>query len=459
MATRFRVPHTLVLLSVMILLAWAASFVVPQGAYQRVAGEDGREVVQPGTYTRAAETQMLSPAALLTSIPRGFAESQDIIFFVLIIGGAIAVVRATGAIDAALALTLRRLSGRPGLLIGLGMAMFALGSSTLGMAEEYLPFVVVLVSLCLALRLDAVVAVGIMVVGYGIGYGCAAINPFTVVVAQQISGVAPTSGAWYRLVLVGPFLVIGFFHVYGYARRVQQDPAASLVAGIAPPELARGQEQPELTPVRLVVLLLTVAAVGVLVWGISARHWYLEEMGAVFLGLTVVVALVARLALDRTAHAFAEGATELTMTALLIGFARAIKIVLDDGQIIDSIIHGIATPLASLGAYASAIGMLVIQSFLNLFIPSGSGQAYVTMPIMAPIADLTEVTRQTAVLAFQFGDGLTNMIVPTNAVLVGILGIARIPYDRWLRFIMPLMFKLWLAAAVAMAIAVAIDFR
>jgi len=231
------------------------------------------------------------------------------------------------------------------------------------------------------------------------------------------------------------------------------------VAGIPPPEFARADAHPKLTATHVVVLALTVVAVGLVVWGISARHWYLEEMSAVFLGLTIVVAAAGRLSPDRSARAFAEGATELTVTALLIGFARAIKIVLEDGQIIDSIIHGVATPLASLGAYGSAVGMLIIQSLLNLFIPSGSGQAYVTMPIMGPIADLTGLTRQTAVLAFQFGDGFTNMLVPTNPVLVGILGLARIPYDRWLKFVLPLMGKLALAAAIALCIAVAMGYR
>jgi uncharacterized ion transporter superfamily protein YfcC len=459
MANGFRVPHTLVLLSAMILLAFGATYVVPSGAFERTQTAQGKPVVVPGTYHRLADTGRVSPTAVLTAIPRGFAQSQDIIFFVFIIGGAIAVVRATGAIDAALGLTLKRLGHRRGLLIAAGMAVFAAGSSTLGMAEEYIPFVPVLIALFLALKTDTVVAVGTMVVGYAIGYGVAAINPFTVVVAQQIADVPPTSGLWYRLALTLPFLAIGFHHVHRYATRVARDPAASLVRGIEPPALTRPADAPPLSGVHVATLLLTLAAVALLVVGISNWHWYLEEMGAVFLGLTLAVAAVARLSPDATAKAFGHGAAELTLTALLIGFARAIKIVLEDGQIIDSIVHGIATPLTSLGASASAVGMLVIQSLLNLFIPSGSGQAYVTMPIMAPLADLTGVPRQVAVLAFQFGDGFTNMLVPTNPVLVGILGMAAIPYDRWLRFVLPLLGKLWLAAGAALVLGVAIGYR
>lgn len=462
MLKRLRVPHTLVLIFSMVVLAWAATFVVPQGAYERVTNTEGREVVQPGTFRTADRPHHLSPVVILTAIPRGLAQSQDIIFFVLIIGGAIAVVRATGAIDAALGVTLNKLSGRRALLTGAGMALFAAGSSTLGMAEEYLPFVPVLLALCAGVRMDAVSAVGIMVVGYGIGYGVAAINPFTVVVAQQIAGLPPTSGIGYRLALTLPFLAIGFHHVYRYTRRVEQDPAASLAvaSGAAEaPASAAAKDHPSLTPRHALVLALMAGAIALLVWGISTRHWYLEEMGAVFVGLTLLVALVARLSPDRTAQAFAQGATELTLTALLIGVARAIKLILEEGQIIDTIVHGAATPLASLGAYASAAGMVVIQSAINLFIPSGSGQAYVTMPIMAPIADLTGVTRQTAVLAFQFGDGFSNMVMPTNPVLVGILGMAGIPFTRWLRFILPLLGKLILAGMLAVCLAVALGYR
>lgn len=456
MLKRLRVPHTLVLIFAMVVLAWLATFVIPQGAYERTTTADGREMVEPGTY-RPLAPHHLSPLVVFTAIPKAFAQSQDIIFFVLIIGGAISVVRATGAVDAAIGLTLTKLSGRRTVLIGAGMALFAIGSNTLGMAEEYLPFVPVLLALCAGLRMDAISAVGIMVVGYGVGYGVAAINPFTVIVAQQIAGLPPTSGLGFRLAITLPFLAIGFHHVLRHSQQVAIDPTR----GVPPPAAAQAAAaaHPAPTIAHAVILSLVFGAIALLVWGISTRHWYLEEMGAVFLGLTIATAAVGRLSPDRTAQAFASGATELTMTALLIGVARSIKLVLEEGQIIDSIVHGAAMPLTSLGAYASASGMVLIQSAINLFIPSGSGQAFVTMPIMTPIADLTGVTRQTAVLAFQFGDGFSNMIMPTNPVLVGILGIAGIPYARWLRFILPLLGKFLLASIIAVCLAVAIGYR
>lgn len=453
---RVRVPHTLVLLLTMIVLALVCAYSFPQGQYERIEA-DGHELVVDGSYALLSEPKPISPLVILTSIPRGLADSKDIIFFCFIIGGAVAVIRRTGTIDAVLGWVLDRFGKRPGLLIAAGVTTFAVGSSTLGMAEEYIPLIPLIIALCAAMRMDTVTAVGIVMVGCGVGYGAAAINPFTVVIAQEIAGLEPTSGAGFRVLLLVPFLAIGIHHVWSYAKRVRDKPEASLVDGLDKPEAAKGAEAPpRMTGLHLSVVVSTVACIGLLVYGIAKWHWYLEEMSAMFLGLTIWVGIIGRLSADDTAKSFCIGAAELTSTALLIGFARAIKIVLEDGVVIDTIINGIAEPLSQAGPYFAAVGMFAIQSVLNFFIPSGSGQAYVTMPIMAPLADLTQVSRQVAVLAYQFGDGFTNMMIPTNAILVGMLGMAKIPFDRWLRFILPLMVKVWIVGGIALMIAVAI---
>ncbi|MEM6453617.1 MAG: AbgT family transporter [Acidobacteriota bacterium] len=463
-AVRFRVPHTLILLFGMIALAWLATYVLPQGNFARAAadGHGGREQVVPGTYAPAEETVQLSPLRILTAIPEGFAAAQDIIFFVFLVGGAFGVLRATGAIDALIAVLLRTFGRSPALLVIGTMTIFALGSSTIGMAEEYLPFVPVLLALAIGLGFDAVTAVGILCIGYGIGYGVATINPFTVMIAQEVAGLQPTSGFGYRLAITVPFLAIGIHHVWSYARKVKADPSASLVADQPRPALAgTAAADARLETRHVVVLAATAIAVAVIVHGLgswSGWGWYVAEMGAMFLGLSVVLAAIARLAPDDAAQAFCRGAAELTTTALLIGFARSILVVLDAGNVVDTIVHGVAQPLQAAGPMVAAVGMLVVQSLCNLFIPSGSGQAFVTMPIMAPLADLVGVQRQVAVLAFQFGDGFTNILVPTNAVLIGILTMAGVPYDRWLRFVLPFMLKIWLASAVVLAVAVWIGY-
>ncbi|WP_149196059.1 YfcC family protein [Luteimonas suaedae] len=458
MSRFLRVPHTLVLLFVMMIVALASTWVLPQGEFETVEDAKGHALVVPGTYQHVEERTVLSPLALFTVVPRALAAAQDIIFFVLIVGGAIAVLRASGLIDAILGWTLKRVGHSPGLLIMIGMCVFAIGSGTIGVAEEYIPFAAMLIALCLAMRMDVMTAMGIMICGYGIGYGVAALNPFTVVVAQGVAGLEPTSGWQFRLALFVPFVAIGVHHVWSYARRVQRDPDTSLMKGIevahAPPT-----EYPPLSGRKLMLLLAALTTLALMVWGISTRGWYLVELGALFLGLAVFVGLAGGLGVDGTARRFAEGAAELATTALLIGFARSIALLLEDGHVLHTIVNALAAPLTMVGAEIAVVGMLLVQTVLNLFIPSGSGQAFVTMPIMAPLGDLIGVSRQVSVLAYQFGDGFSNMIVPTNIVLMSILGIAGIPYDRWFRFVWPLIVKLTIAAAIALVVAVLIGYR
>lgn len=450
-----RFPHSLVLIFGMILVAQVTTYLVPAGTFSR----DGRTVL-PGTFRllEGAEVPVQPWHTFLTSIPKGLAEAQDVIFFIFLIGGVIAVLRATGAIDAFLGAAIRRLGGRPLLLVAGMTSVFALGSGTIGMAEEYLPFVPILVAMGLAMRMDAMVALGIVYVGYGVGYGCAPLNPFTVVIAQDLAGLPVYSGQGLRWTLMGLCTVVGVHHVMSYARRVQKDPGASLVGDV---DYSKGFEAAHdlpLTLPRLSILLAFAAGIGLFVWGVNAHEWYLTEMAAIFMGVGIFAAVLGRLGPNEVAAKFCEGASELATTALLVGFARTIEVVLSDAQVIDTIVHGIASVLEGAGSYVAAAGMLAVQTVCNLFIPSGSGQAYVTMPIMAPLADLTGVTRQTAVLAFQMGDGFTNTIVPTNAVLMGMLAMGRIPYGRWLRFMVPLLLKIYAVALAGLFYAVAVGY-
>jgi uncharacterized ion transporter superfamily protein YfcC len=456
---KFKVPHTLVLLFFLMIFALILTWVIPSGEFQTEVTEQGREMVVPGTFTEVAEKEMLSPLSLFTVVPRALADAQGIIFFVLIIGGALAVVRETGAIDALLGKMINRYGDRPFLLLFFAMFAFAAASATLGMAEEYIPFAVILISVCAALRLDAITAIGTMVIGYGIGYGIALMNPFTLLVAQEVAELQPASGIEYRAILAFPFLAVGFHHVWSYASKIQADPSKSLMAGAIATKASKGQTTyPEMTNRHIGVLAATFAALVLLVFGIYQYSWYLIELGAMFFALAVLVGIISKLSMNETAKVFGKGASELTATALLIGFARSIALLLEDGEVLHTVVNALATPLSSVGAEFSAVGMLFIQSILNFFIPSGSGQAFVTMPLMAPIGDLVGVSRQISVLAFQFGDGLMNMIVPTNPVLMGILGLAGISYDRWFKFIGPLILKLLVLASIALVVAVWIGY-
>ncbi len=455
---RSRFPDSLVLIFAMIVVAQLLTYVLPAGAFER-AEVDGHERVVAGTYQQIADAEPVSPLTSLLSVPKGLEEGADIIFLVFIVGGAIGVIRATGAIDALIGLAIHAFGHRQLPLVAGMVTLFALGSSFIGMAEEYMPFIPILVTMCIALRLDAMVAMGIVYIGAGIGYGCAAYNPFTVVIGQTIGGLPTYSGQGFRWVMLVFFLIVGIHHIMRYAKRIQRDPGKSLVGDV---DYSKGFEMPEdvrLTGARLTLLLAFAALIGLFVWGAKSRDWYLVELSAIFLGLALLGTVLAKLTPNAAARHFCQGASEMTTTALLIGFARTIKVVLDEGQVTDTVIQSMATPLQSLPAELSAIGMFAVQCVCNFFIPSGSGQAYVTMPIMTPLADLTGITRQTAVLAYQLGDGLTNMIVPTNALLMGMLALGRIPFQSWMRFIGPLMLKLFVLASVFLVIAVRIGYE
>jgi len=455
----FRMPHTLALMFMMMVVALALTWILPAGEFESVLNESGREVVVPGTYETLEDADTLSPWSLFTAVPRAMADAQGIIFFVLIIGGALRVIRETGAIDAFLGSVIERYSHNSGLLIFFGVFLFAAASATLGMGEEYIPFVGILIAVCAAMRMDTVAAIGIMVVGYGVGFGATIMNPFTLLIAQDVAELEPISGWQYRAAIFVPFMAVGVHHVWSYARKVQRNPESSLVHGIEEAQPPPQADQVPMTGRRIAVLAATFGALALLVYGIEAYDWYLVELGAMFIALAILAAMIARLSIDRLAVTFSNGAAELAGTALLIGFARAIALLLEDGQVLHTIVNAMASPLVGLPAELSAVGMLGIQSVMNIFVSSGSGQAYLTMPLMAPIGDLVGVERQVSVLAYQFGDGFMNMIVPTNPVLMGILGLAGIPYARWFRFIFPLIVKLLALAAVAMVVAVWIGYN
>lgn len=443
---------SLVLIFSFIVVAQLLSYVVSHGEFERVPYPDNpsREMVVAGSYAAvdAADSVSLPPWHFLFAITKGMEDAQDIIFLIFIVGGVIAILRKTGAIDAALHSAVARLGHSPWILIAGCLVIFSVGSFTIGLGEEYVPLVPIIVTMSLAMRMDAVVAMGMVWIPYGIGWGCAGINPFGVLIAQNIAGVPLTSGWVFRLFMMVAFLLLAFHHLYRYARMVQQDPAKSLVADV---DYSHGFEIPDdihFSKSRVAILLIFVFGLGAFVYGAANQGWYILELNALFLAIGLVAAIIARMSPGETSRTFIEGAGQMVAPALIVGFARTIAVVLQDGQIIDTIVFSIAAMLEGMPPDVSAFGMLVVQSFTNLFIPSGTGQAFVTMPIMSPLATLTDVPQQTAVLAFQFGDGFSNMIVPTSALVMGALALGRVPYVAWFRFVGPLMLKILTLATV-----------
>ncbi|HET6565801.1 MAG TPA: TIGR00366 family protein [Xanthomonadales bacterium] len=449
---------SLVLIFSFVLLAQLLAYVIPQGQYERQPYPDNpnRSMVVADSYQRlAADEQVaIAPWYFLQAIPKGLSAAHDIIFLIFIAGGVIAILRRSGAIDAALYRAVNQFGSSPWLLIAGCLVLFSLGAFTIGMGEEYVPLVPIIVTMSLAMRMDAIVAMGMVWVPYGIGWACAGINPFGVIIAQNIAGVPLTSGWEFRLLMMAVFLLVAFHHIYRYAMRVRADPSASLVAHI---DYSKGFDLPkniEFNPQRILVVVLFIAAIALFVWGASAHGWYIQELTAVFIGVGILTALIARIPAGETSRTFIEGCADMTAAALLVGVARSIEVVLSDAMIIDTVIDSIAGVLTHFGAEASAIGMLVVQTITNFFIPSGSGQAFVTMPIMSPLATVTGVPQQTAVLAYQFGDGFTNMVIPTSALVMGALALGKIPYGAWVRFVTPLLLKIFALAIVFLVISV-----
>ena len=496
--SRFRAPDTSLIIFSIIVLAAVLTWIVPPGAYQRseieVEGAGTREVVVPGTFETVARPdgglggRLIHTVAIVFQAPiRGFADPAvaDIIAFVLFIGGMFSILAATGAIDAGLRRVVVAAERSPALeraLIPLFMTLFSLGGAVFGMAEETIPFVLIFVPLALALGYDSLTGAAIPFLGSAAGFAAAFFNPFTVGVAQGIAGVPLFSGFGFRMGLWVVTTSVTTAFVMWHAARVKRDPTRSRVHAID--QTTRADAAPlsasdaVFTGRHKAVLAVFGLSLLVLVWGVFPRErdidglgvvrglsyyvggegWYIIEIAAFFLGLGAVLAVLGGLSADGAARAFMDGVKDLAPTAVIIGIARGILVVLEDGQAIDPILHALAQALEGTSSAASAMAMFGAQTAINFFVPSGSGQAALTMPLMAPLADLVGVTRQTAVLAFQMGDGFTNMIIPTSAVLMGVLSLARIPWPTWARWVLPLQVVLFGIGLVALSVAVAVGF-
>ncbi|QEL11373.1 YfcC family protein [Kushneria phosphatilytica] len=454
-----RVPHPAVLIVSILIMTWGLTWLIPSGEYERheVAG---REAVIPGTFN-LTDTPPPSPLAIFHAVPLGMVEAASIIFAVFIGGGLFRVLEATGALENLIGSLVNRLGhDRPAILVWLMTFVFG----ALGVAVGYennIALVPIAVLLGTALGGDRLAGAGIAICGVGIGFATSPINVYTVGVADQIAQLPLFSGALLRSVLCLGALAIAAHHVNRYLGRVRNRPERSLMAS-KDTTAEEDDTPPAIHTHRLGVrdwCVLGVFALGlaIMLYGVFALGWYINEIAATFFAIAVVAGLVGGMRPETLNARFFEGAASVTTGALLVGLARGIEVLLNEGHIADTIVHGLSAPLSALPVLGSALAMTVVHAIINFFIPSGSGQAMVTMPIMIPLSDLLGMTRQTAILAFQVGDGLTNMIVPTSGGTLAMLAIAGVPFDRWVRFFFPLLLKLFLLSWLVLTIAVFIQ--
>ena len=477
---RIKVPHVFALLTGVVFVCSLLTYVVPSGEFERetrMVGGTERTVLLAGTYESIPKhvspkgvvfqdpadgfASPVSVEGFLSAIPRGMIEAADIIFFIFIIGGVFGILQETGTIPAFLHAVLEKLRGSWKLLTVVLMTLIAVGGSTLGMGEEYIPLVPIFLIVAREIGVDRIYGLALVYVAGQVGFAAATTNPFTVNIAQGIAGVPLNSAIGFRLAFFACAMVVTLIYMLRYGAKIRRDPSASLLAGVET-ELDPAVEEvepPALRPAHVATLAACAAIFVFILYAVQEMGWWLPEMAGGFLAMGLVATAICRLPLDRATRAAVKGMEEMTVAALVVGFARAITVVLSDGQILDTMIFAAASVLQHVPRYVAAEGMLVVQSFLNFFIPSGSGQAAVTMPLMAPLSDVLGLTRQTAVFAFTCGDGFSNTVIPTSGILMASLGLAKVPYDRWLRFMVPLLLQLLVLAGIFIAIAVAIDLQ
>ena len=441
---KIRLPHTLVLIYAMVILTVVATWIVPGGQYQRVE-KDGRTVPVAGTFAFTSRSPQ-GLGALFVSPVKGFIDAAAIIAVVFVVGGAFSVIQKTGAVMTFihnLALRFGRSRALRVLLIPVTMIVFSLGGAVFGMCEETMPFVLIFVPLALSLGYDSIVGVAIPFVGAASGFAGAFFNPFTVGIAQGIAGLPIYSGIGYRVIIWALGTAIAIFVVVRYAARVQKNPRRSptyeddlerrekLQINLSPTEMVR------LTSAHKRVLVLFLAGMALLVFGILRFKWYINEIAGLFLALGVLSGFVGSLKPDEMARSFVDGAKDMVNAALIIGCARAILVVATDGKILDTTLYAMSRAISHVHPILSAQMMFISQCVINFFVHSGTAQAALTMPIMAPLGELVGITRQTSVVAFQLAEYI-NPILPTSGVTMGVLGLAQLRWEKWAKWLLPL---------------------
>lgn len=443
--TRFRVPHPLVLLTGCVILAAVASHVLPAGEYDRRDDEvTGRSVVVAGTY-HEVEPNPVGPFEAVVALPRGMADAAEVIFLVFLIGGAFTVVDRTGALRRGVTSLIRAMGGRDLLVIPLVSLLFATGGVIENMQEEIIPLIPVLLILARRLGFTPMVAVAMSAGAAFVGSAFSPINPFQVAIAQKLAELPLGSGAVFRSVFLVLALAFWIGMTMRYARRTR-GPAEEVGE-----EEAEGMRASDWGVFALVAATFAVVVVGMMGWG-----WGFNELSAAFFIMGVIVGLLAGMGVGGTANAYVRGFREMAYAGLLIGFARAIYVVLQDGRIVDTIVHGMFTPLEGLPVLASAFGMVGAHTAVHVPVPSVSGQAVLTMPLLVPLSDLLGLSRQVTVLAYQYGAGLCDLLTPTNGALMAVLASAGVRYEDWLRWAGKVYLGLVALGLVAIAVGVGV---
>ena len=449
----FTMPHTFVILFIIIAIAVALTWIIPSGEYTRIEDPVSGSTVVDANSFQYVEDVSVNPLKVPMIIVQAFADNGDLITLILLSGGAIYMLTAAGALQALVAMIVRRFSKRVEVFIPLLMLVFALICTTQAV-NTFIGFAPITVMLALSLGLDSIVGVGIILLGGAVGFSTGTLNVSTTLVAQKIAELPNYSGIGYRWVCFVVYYIVTCFWLVRYAKKIQKNPRLSPMYDLDQNSQFKSGSLDDFGRLdrrkSLCILALVVALVAI-VYGCIELAWDFAEQSAVFLVLSVVVGFIAGFDVNRICAEFLTGTKKMLGAAFIIMFARAIGSVLNAGLITDTIVHAMAEVLTGLPAALLGVGMLAANTLINVVLTSGSGQAAAVMPIMIPLSDLLGVTRQTCILSFNFGDGFCNYILPTSTALMGILSAGNVPYDRWMRFMWK-MFLIWFAVGAVLVV-------
>nr|WP_267507660.1 YfcC family protein [Borreliella afzelii] len=451
-----KMPSSFTIIFSLIVFVTILTYVIPAGKFDKEFRQIGdgpkREIIVAGTYQtidRGSRGFLHPIMTILTAMSKGMEHAAEVIIFVLIVGGAYGIIMKTGAIDAGIYSLIKKLGHKDKLLIPLLMFIFSIGGTVTGMSEETLPFYFVMIPLIVALGYDNVVGVAIIALGAGVGTMASTVNPFATGIASAIASISLQDGFSFRIVLYFISILVAIIYVCVYASRIKKDPSKSLVYSkknehyqyFVKNEISKEdnvQNTLEFTFARKLVLLLFGFMILFLVFSIVQLGWWMQEMTMLYLGVAIISAFICRLDESEMWDAFVKGSESLITAALIIGLARGVMIVCDDGLITATMLNAATNFLYNLPRPFFIILNEIIQIFIGFIVPSSSGHASLTMPIMAPLADFLSMPRSSVVIAMQTSSGLINLITPTSGVIMAVLGISKLSYGTWFKFVLPL---------------------
>ncbi|MCT4621054.1 MAG: AbgT family transporter [Marinisporobacter sp.] len=442
---RFKLPHTFILLMIVGAVIAVLTHIIPAGEFVRVQGPNGRMMIDPESF-HIINSNPTSFFKYFVSIPKGFVASGWIVVLTFCVGGGFSIVRKTGVIEVGVNNIAHRFSSKGIIIVPILMFVFAMIDTFIGMPELCMVYVPIILPLALALGYDSITACAIALAGSAAGFTAALTNPFTVAIAQKIAGLPLYSGTQYRIVFLFFTTTIGAIYVSRYAKKVKNNPQLSAMYedDIKNRELLCKDTEFKTTLTTRQTLggVSAVILFFVLIGGVFKLGWDMPEIGAMFIIIGMVSGLVSGLTGDEICESFVDGCRDVLVGALIIGVARSINVIMEEAQIIDTVINSLGSMVKQLPTVATPLGMLSVQTFFNFLIPSGSAKTLITMPIMAPLSDIVGITRQTSILALQIGDGLSNILWPTSGYFMATLAVAKVPWTKWAKFYFPL-FLIW----------------